>query len=203
MGSVLWVFWANGTGAVVRVVLWLVGGAGTVTVRAGSGGWVTVAVGPGTVCCTVTAGAVTVVVGPGTVTVVPGVDDTAAGLLFAPIAARITMNATAPAAQPAISFTGGSAPYLPFGPRVRNPRAFSQNAQPGGAGGQDGSGCQPGGGCQFASGGVGQAGGGLKVAMVSSPSGVTSGHRDVVLHLEENEFELLGSVRRIRRRWSR
>lgn len=95
------------------------------------------------------------------------------------------MKANAPAIHPATSFTGGSAPYRPLGPRVLSPRVFSQNAQPGGAGGQDGSGCQPAGGCQLDAGGAGQPGGELKVAMVSSPLGVTSRHRDNVLQVVE------------------
>jgi hypothetical protein len=142
-------------------------------VRAGNGAAVIVAVGPGIV----TVGPTTVTVGPATVTVGPGTGvcvfatDAAGALLLPPIAASRTMNATPPATQPAMSLTGGSAPYRPFGPRVRTPREFSQNAQPGGAGGQDGSGCQPAGGRQPAAGGSGQPGGELKIAVMSSPSG--------------------------------
>ena len=133
-------------------------GALIVTVWAGGGGCVIVAVGPGTACRTVT-----VVVGPGTVTAGPGNDEAAvdASLPPPPIAARMTRNAVPPTAQPATSFSGGSAPYRPLGPRERRPRAFSQKAQPGGAGGQDGSGCQPAGGCQSGVGGAGQPGGEL------------------------------------------
>lgn len=167
-GAVLCVLCTKGTGSVVVLV---VRGAGTVTVRAGGGACVTV--GPGTVCCTVTMGpaTVTVVVGPGIVTVVGGADETAAGELPPPSTASSTTNAPAPTAQPAISFVGGSAPYRPLGPRLRAPRAFSQNAHPGGAGGHDGSGFQPVGGCQSGAGGAGQPGGELKVAMMSSPLG--------------------------------
>jgi len=164
-GLVLWVDLANGA-----TWLTVASGAFTVTVFAGSGGWVIVAVGPGTVCCTVT-----VVVGPATVAVTVGLVIEGAALEDAPspppIAARTTRNAMPPATQPATSFTGGSAPYRPLGPRERRPRPFSQKLQPGGAGGQLGSGCQPGGGCQSGVGGAGQPGGELNVAMVSSPLG--------------------------------
>src|SRR4051794_41886268 len=81
----------------------------------------------------------------------------------------MTRNAAPPATQPATSFTGGSAPYRPFGPRVRRPREFSQKAQPGGAGGHDGSGCQPGGGCHPGVGGGGPAGGGMKGGLKCFP----------------------------------
>jgi hypothetical protein len=170
VGLVLCVVRASGTGAVVLLVF---RGSGAVVAPVGTGASVIVVVGPGTVCCTVTAGpgTVTVVVGPDIVTVFPGVDETAAGELLPPIAARMTTNAAAPAPQPAISLAGDSAPYRPRGPRALPPRAFNQNAQPGGAGGQDGSGFQPGCGCQFRVGGAGQPGGELKVAMVSSPLG--------------------------------
>lgn len=114
LGVVLCVVWASGTGAVVLLVF---RASGAVVAPVGTGASVIVVVGPGTVCCTVTTGPgtvtvgpATVVVGPGIVTVVPGADETAAGELLLPIAARMKTNAAAPAPQPAISLAGDSAP---------------------------------------------------------------------------------------------